>query len=124
MNPAYKCCPGDNIEKNILRQCIPSDMLPHDVLWRQKEQFSDGVGYSWIDSLREYCDSYTVKSNYTNNDHDLNSEESCYKDIFHSYFNTSNCNNITRRWKPSWSDTSDPSGRVQYSHREYSETFN
>lgn len=46
---------GDGkIEKHILREAF-ADMLPEEILWRQKEQFSDGVGYSWIDSLRELC---------------------------------------------------------------------
>lgn len=47
------------IEKYILRKAfdVPEDpYLPESVLWRQKEQFSDGVGYSWVDKLREYCD--------------------------------------------------------------------
>ncbi|ATC94641.1 asparagine synthase B [Pseudoalteromonas tunicata] len=54
VNPIAKMC-GKNgkIEKHILRQAFEG-YLPHEVLWRQKEQFSDGVGYSWIDSLKEY----------------------------------------------------------------------
>ena len=44
--------PGKVIEKKILREAF-SDMLPDEVVWRQKEQFSDGVGYSWIDSLKQ-----------------------------------------------------------------------
>ena len=43
---------GNNIGKKIVREAF-SDMLPEDVLWRQKEQFSDGVGYSWIDTLKQ-----------------------------------------------------------------------
>lgn len=52
LNPAAKMCPGRTIEKRILREAF-ADMLPPSVAWRQKEQFSDGVGYSWIDTLKE-----------------------------------------------------------------------
>lgn len=51
LNPASKMCPGSTIEKKIVREAF-SDMLPVSVAWRQKEQFSDGVGYSWIDTLK------------------------------------------------------------------------
>ena len=62
LNPADKMCRGrsinvgahggDAIEKWVLREAF-SDMLPQEIVWRQKEQFSDGVGYSWIDTLKE-----------------------------------------------------------------------
>ena len=52
LNPKAKMCPGKNIEKRIVREAF-ADMLPESVAWRQKEQFSDGVGYSWIDTLKE-----------------------------------------------------------------------
>lgn len=52
LNPADKMCPGPVIEKKILREAF-SDMLPKEIVWRQKEQFSDGVGYSWIDTLKQ-----------------------------------------------------------------------
>jgi asparagine synthase (glutamine-hydrolysing) len=51
LNPEAKMCPGDTIEKKIVREAF-ADMLPKEVAWRQKEQFSDGVGYSWIDTLK------------------------------------------------------------------------
>ena len=51
LNPALKMCPGKTIEKRVLREAF-AGMLPADVAWRQKEQFSDGVGYSWIDTLK------------------------------------------------------------------------
>ena len=50
--PDYKMCPGKEIEKKVVRNAF-SDMLPEEIAWRQKEQFSDGVGYSWIDTLKE-----------------------------------------------------------------------
>ena len=52
LNPAAKMCPGKTIEKKILREAFQG-MLPDEILWRQKEQFSDGVGYSWIDTLKK-----------------------------------------------------------------------
>ena len=52
LNPASKMCPGNTIEKKILREAF-SDELPREIVWRQKEQFSDGVGYSWIDTLKQ-----------------------------------------------------------------------
>ena len=51
LNPAAKMCPGRTIEKKILREAF-TDMLPEEIVWRQKEQFSDGVGYGWIDTLK------------------------------------------------------------------------
>ena len=52
LNPSAKMCPGHTIEKRILREAF-ADMLPEEIAWRQKEQFSDGVGYSWIDTLKQ-----------------------------------------------------------------------
>lgn len=51
LNPHDKMCGNGRIEKQLLRECFES-YLPASVAWRQKEQFSDGVGYSWIDSLK------------------------------------------------------------------------
>ena len=51
LNPKAKMAPGKVIEKKIVREAF-ADMLPESVAWRQKEQFSDGVGYSWIDTLK------------------------------------------------------------------------
>ena len=50
-NPKAKMCPGQTIEKKIVREAF-AELLPEEVAWRQKEQFSDGVGYSWIDTLK------------------------------------------------------------------------
>lgn len=52
INPEAKMCRGKTIEKKILREAF-EDLLPDEIVWRQKEQFSDGVGYSWIDSLKQ-----------------------------------------------------------------------
>ena len=53
LNPTDKMINKKRIEKWVLRKAF-EEYLPKEVLWRQKEQFSDGVGYSWIDSLKEF----------------------------------------------------------------------
>src|SRR5690606_3116487 len=55
LNPQAKMCGGGKMEKHILRQAFDG-LLPNEILWRQKEQFSDGVGYSWIDSLKAHAE--------------------------------------------------------------------
>lgn len=55
IDPANKMCGNNKIEKWILRKAF-EDMLPEDIVWRQKEQFSDGVGYSWIDGIKDHTD--------------------------------------------------------------------
>ena len=52
ISPELKMCPGKTIEKRVLREAF-ADLLPEEIAWRQKEQFSDGVGYSWIDTLKQ-----------------------------------------------------------------------
>ena len=59
IDPDEKMIRPGRIEKHILRDAFdePDDpYLPHEILWRQKEQFSDGVGYGWIDSLRDLAE--------------------------------------------------------------------
>ncbi|MFG0604816.1 asparagine synthase B [Vibrio mimicus] len=51
LNPADKMCGNGKMEKHILRECF-EHYLPESIAWRQKEQFSDGVGYGWIDTLK------------------------------------------------------------------------
>lgn len=51
LNPADKMCGNGKMEKHILRECF-EHYLPESIAWRQKEQFSDGVGYNWIDTLK------------------------------------------------------------------------
>ena len=55
LNPQAKMCGGGKMEKHILREAFDG-LLPKEILWRQKEQFSDGVGYSWIDSLKAFAE--------------------------------------------------------------------
>ena len=52
-DPSEKMCSDGKAEKYVLRKAFEG-LIPDDILWRQKEQFSDGVGYNWIDSLKAY----------------------------------------------------------------------
>ena len=91
IDPQYKMCPGKTIEKKIVREAF-SDMLPESVVWRQKEQFSDGVGYSWIDTLKAVtaeavCDTEMehAADRFPINT-PRNKEEYYYRSIFEEYF--------------------------------------
>ena len=57
INPADKMITQGRIEKQILREAF-SDMLPQSIVWRQKEQFSDGVGYAWIDAVKDCAEEH------------------------------------------------------------------
>ncbi|GAA4879427.1 asparagine synthase B [Ferrimonas pelagia] len=65
LNPEAKMIKEGRIEKQILRESF-AHYLPESVAWRQKEQFSDGVGYSWIDQLKEYADTQVSDSELEN----------------------------------------------------------
>ena len=93
INPEDKMIKNGRIEKWVLREAF-KDYLPESVLWRQKEQFSDGVGYSWIDSLKDLVSKEI-------SDHDLknaskifsintprNKEEFYYRSIFSDHFSS------------------------------------
>lgn len=91
LNPEAKMCPGKEIEKRIVREAF-ADMLPESVAWRQKEQFSDGVGYSWIDTLREVTASAVSDEQMEHAaerfpiNTPLNKEEYYYRSIFEEHF--------------------------------------
>ena len=93
INPDDKMIKNGRIEKWVLREAF-KDYLPESVLWRQKEQFSDGVGYSWIDSLKELV-SKEVTDNDLKNASNLfpintprNKEEYYYRSIFNDHFSS------------------------------------
>ena len=65
INPEDKMIKNGRIEKWVLREAF-KDYLPESVLWRQKEQFSDGVGYTWIDSLKELVENEVSDSDFKN----------------------------------------------------------
>ena len=91
LNPEAKMCPGHTIEKKIVREAF-ADMLPESVAWRQKEQFSDGVGYSWIDTLKEVTaaavsdDEMAHAAERFPINTPMNKEEYYYRSIFEEYF--------------------------------------
>lgn len=90
-NPAAKMCPGKTMEKKIVREAF-SDMLPESVAWRQKEQFSDGVGYSWIDTLKDVTSKAVSDEQMARAAERFpinpprNKEEYYYRSIFEEYF--------------------------------------
>ena len=91
LNPAAKMCPGKTIEKKIVREAF-QDMLPAGVAWRQKEQFSDGVGYSWIDTLKAVTSQAVSDEQMAHAaerfpvNTPMNKEEYYYRSIFEEYF--------------------------------------
>ncbi len=57
IDPEQKMCKGSKMEKGILREAFQG-LLPEEIVWRQKEQFSDGVGYGWIDTLKKHAEEH------------------------------------------------------------------
>ncbi|TDO69789.1 asparagine synthase (glutamine-hydrolysing) [Flavobacterium chryseum] len=115
----------DGVEKYILRKAFdtPEDpYLPHEILWRQKEQFSDGVGYSWIDELIEYCATQVSDEQLAGAaaEFPYNSpttkEAYLYRSIFHKYYPQVSAAQTVRKWIPKWQENQDPSGRANAAH--------
>ncbi|EMY3583417.1 asparagine synthase B [Flavobacterium psychrophilum] len=112
-------------EKYILRKAFDTPdnpYLPDEVLWRQKEQFSDGVGYNWIDQLIEYCASKVTdkqlelaKELYSYNT-PTTKEAYYYRTIFHKYYPQQSAAETVRKWIPKWQENQDPSGRANAAH--------
>ena len=130
INPQDKLINGERMEKWVVRKAF-EDMLPESVAWRQKEQFSDGVGYSWIDTLKEVVDR-EVSDEQMKNAHfrfpvqtPLNKEEFYYRSIFESHFPSEAaalcvpqepsvaCSTKTAlEWDEAFKNLNDPSGRA------------
>jgi asparagine synthase (glutamine-hydrolysing) len=93
INPEDKMIKNGRIEKWVLREAF-KDYLPESVLWRQKEQFSDGVGYSWIDSLKELVSKEVTDNDLKNASNVFpintpqNKEEYYYRSIFNDHFSS------------------------------------
>ena len=130
LNPKAKMAPGKVIEKKIVREAF-ADMLPESVAWRQKEQFSDGVGYSWIDTLKaitataisdeqmaKAADRFPVNT-------PQNKEEYYYRSIFEEHFPSASaarsvpsvpsvaCSTAEAlAWDASFQGKNEPSGRA------------
>ena len=91
LNPSAKMCPSKTIEKKIVRDAF-AGLLPENVAWRQKEQFSDGVGYSWIDTLKEITSQAVSDEQMAHASErfpinpPMNKEEYYYRSIFEEYF--------------------------------------
>ena len=129
-NPKAKMCPGDVIEKKVLRQAF-ADMLPEEIVWRQKEQFSDGVGYSWIDTLKKITAEQVSDEQMAHAAErfpihtPLCKEEYFYRSIFEEHFPSRSAalsvnqeasvacsTSIALEWDAAWKQMNDPSGRA------------
>ena len=129
-NPEAKLCPGMMMEKKILRQAF-ADMLPDEVAWRQKEQFSDGVGYSWIDTLKAVTAAAVTDEQMAHAAERFpintpqNKEEYYYRSIFEEHFPSESaarsvpheasvaCSTaIALEWDEAWKNMNEPSGRA------------
>lgn len=130
LNPEAKMCPGRTIEKKIVREAF-SDMLPDSVAWRQKEQFSDGVGYSWIDTLKDMTSKAVTDEQMAHAaerfpiNTPLNKEEYYYRCIFAEHFPSDSAarsvnqeasvacsTSVALEWDAAWKKMNDPSGRA------------
>ncbi|PKH99871.1 asparagine synthase B [Glaciecola sp. 33A] len=131
LNPQDKMCINGRMEKWILRKAFDDETyLPAEVLWRQKEQFGDGVGYSWIDSIREFValevsdqQLATAQFRFPINTPDTK-EGYYYRTIFEDYFPQESaakcvpsgksiaCSTVEAlEWDESFKASADPSGR-------------
>lgn len=113
------------IEKYILRKSFDTPenpYLPEEVLWRQKEQFSDGVGYNWIDELIAYCSSQVTDEEFEKAKElfpyntPMTKEAFYYRKIFHSFYPSDSAAQTVRKWIPKWQENTDPSGRANAAH--------
>jgi asparagine synthase (glutamine-hydrolysing) len=130
LNPEAKMSPGKVIEKKILREAF-SDMLPDEVVWRQKEQFSDGVGYSWIDSLKQLTSNLVSDEEMAHASErfpvqtPMNKEEYYYRSVFEELFPSRSaaltvpsvpsiaCSTAEAlAWDEAFRNLNDPSGRA------------
>ena len=129
-NPEAKMCPGQTIEKRIVREAF-ANLLPAEVAWRQKEQFSDGVGYSWIDTLKAITAQAVTDEQMAHAAERFpinppkNKEEYYYRCIFAEHFPSDSaarsvpseasvaCSTaIALEWDAAFKNLNDPSGRA------------
>ena len=129
-NPEAKMCPGKTMEKRIVREAF-ADMLPEEVAWRQKEQFSDGVGYSWIDTLKQMTEELVSDEEMAHAaerfpiNTPMCKEEYYYRSIFEEHFPSESaaksvpheasvaCSTaIALEWDAAWKNMNEPSGRA------------
>jgi len=123
IDPAEKMITKERIEKYILRKAFDTTdepetqpYLPDNILWRQKEQFSDGVGYGWIDGLKDRAEIEVTDEMMKNpkaewgGDVPDSKEAYWYRTMFDEHF-PPYCAKTVMRWTPTWSKQTDPSGR-------------
>ncbi len=123
VDPSEKLITQDRMEKYILRKAFDTTnepetrpYLPDSILWRQKEQFSDGVGYGWIDALKDtaavHVSDEQLKTPKVEWGDDLpdTKEAYWYRTMFDEHF-PPYCASTVMRWTPTWSKQADPSGR-------------
>lgn len=128
VDPAEKMITKDRIEKYIIRKAFDTTdepetkpYLPDNILWRQKEQFSDGVGYGWIDALKDNAELNVTDEMMKNpkaewgDDIPDSKEAYWYRMMFDQHF-PPHCASTVMRWTPTWSKQSDPSGRAIATH--------
>lgn len=128
--PEVKMAPGKVIEKKVVREAFES-LLPVSVAWRQKEQFSDGVGYSWIDTLKEVTAAAVSDEQMAHAAErfpvhpPMNKEEYYYRSIFEEHFPSESaarsvpsvpsvaCSSAEAlAWDTAFKNLNDPSGRA------------
>lgn len=118
-------------EKDILRKAFDdkeNPWLPDEILWRQKEQFSDGVGYNWIDELVAFCESQITdeemeKASKMFPHNTPSTKEAMYmRKIFHKHFPSDAAAKTVLKWIPKWQKNEDPSGRANEVHEQTVET--
>lgn len=125
VDPDLKVYKGGRPEKWILREAFKDDaLLPEAILWRQKEQFSDGVGYSWVDLLKAKAESTVMDSEFSTRfqkypvNTPLSKEAVYYRKIFEKAFHFKKGEDLIKPWIPKWQDYDvDPSGRANKSHK-------
>ncbi|WP_295829881.1 asparagine synthase B [uncultured Winogradskyella sp.] len=130
INPKDKMINGERMEKWVIRKAF-EDMLPESVAWRQKEQFSDGVGYSWIDTLKDIVEQEVTDKQLANAKFRFpiqtptNKEEFYYRSIFEQHFPSDTaalsvpqeasvaCSTSTAlEWDEAFKNMNEPSGRA------------
>ncbi len=130
INPESKMAKDGRMEKWVLRKAF-EDMLPEEVAWRQKEQFSDGVGYNWIDTLKQIATDAVSDREMEHAAERFpinppqNKEEYYYRTIFEEHFPSQTaaqcvpsvpsvaCSTPTAlAWDASFQNLNDPSGRA------------
>ena len=130
INPADKMVNKDKMEKWVLRKAF-EDYLPQEIVWRQKEQFSDGVGYNWIDTLKALVNEKVSDAQMINAHHTFpiqtptNKEEYYYRSIFTEHFPSDTAalsvpqeasvacsTKIALEWDEAFKNQNEPSGRA------------